>query len=194
MILTLQDKIYLTVFSIFLLSRVIELIISSINQRKIVKEGALYPREDNYNTIKVIHIFWFVSQVFEFYFLRIRVPLMLIVLVSIVLILTHIVRLSTILSLGKLWTTKICTSVKGNVVKSGLYSYVKHPNYAIVFIELFLLPIMGGAFFTAVLFTLINFVVLMKRVKLEEKFLSENSDYKKYAEGKNMFFPDPKTK
>jgi len=57
-------------------------------------------------------------------------------------------------------------------VTSGPYKWFKHPNYVAVVIEGFALPMVGFAWRTAIIFTVLNTFVLRARLKSENAALA----------------------
>jgi methyltransferase len=53
-------------------------------------------------------------------------------------------------------------------VKEGIYRFTKHPNYFVVVIEIALVPLLGQAYATAILFSAANGIFLWQRIKTEE--------------------------
>jgi methyltransferase len=82
-------------------------------------------------------------------------------------------RYHVISSLGKLWNTRIVIVPNAKLVRTGLYKYLKHPNYLIVALELFVAPLVFGAWLTAIVYTILNAILLLGfRIPAEEKALS----------------------
>ncbi|MBC7428477.1 MAG: DUF1295 domain-containing protein, partial [Bacteriovorax sp.] len=75
------------------------------------------------------------------------------------------------------WTIKVLSMKNQQLVKTGLYRYIRHPNYLIVIIEFILIPFLLKAYITMVLFSILNLFVLSKRIKLEEETLINQTDY-----------------
>jgi methyltransferase len=72
-------------------------------------------------------------------------------------------------SLGKYWNTKILR-VPGSVfVKKGPYKLFKHPNYFIVICEIIVIPMVFNLYLTAIIFTILNTIMLTVRIREEEK-------------------------
>ncbi len=80
-------------------------------------------------------------------------------------------RVWCIVSLGKFWNTKIIVLPKVVMIKKGPYKYMKHPNYLIVFVELFTIPAMFGAYITAILFPILHLLLLTIRIPAEDRAL-----------------------
>ncbi len=75
-------------------------------------------------------------------------------------------------TLGRFWNTKIIVLPGVTVIKKGPYRYIKHPNYVIVAVELFVIPLLIGAQLTAFLFPILHLLLLRVRIPSEEKALT----------------------
>ena len=76
-----------------------------------------------------------------------------------------------IISLGRFWNTKIIAVPGAELVRAGPYLFFKHPNYAVVSLEIFIYPAIFGCWITALVFGLSNIFVLKKRIRQEEAAL-----------------------
>lgn len=82
-------------------------------------------------------------------------------------------RYIIISSLGKLWNTKIIIVPNAKLVRSGIYSVVKHPNYMVVALEIFVAPLIFNAWLTAIIYTILNAILLLGfRIPAEERALA----------------------
>ena len=81
-------------------------------------------------------------------------------------------RVWTVASLGRYWTTRIITLPGAPLVRRGPYRFVRHPNYLIVTGEIALLPLVFGEVWVAVLFTILNAIALCWRIREEETALT----------------------
>src|SRR5699024_11266833 len=59
---------------------------------------------------------------------------------------TQVVRIWCIYTLGRFWNTKIIVIPGVSLIKKGPYKFIKHPNYIIVGIELFIIPMLFKAY------------------------------------------------
>ena len=81
-------------------------------------------------------------------------------------------RLGVILSLGRLWTTRVISVPGAPLVRCGPYRWLKHPNYAIVMAEIAVLPLAFGADGLALVFSLLNLLLLRHRIRIENAALA----------------------
>ena len=75
-------------------------------------------------------------------------------------------------TLGKRWNTLVVIIPGLPVVTNGPYKWFKHPNYIAVVVEGFALPLVGFAWRTALIFTILNACVLTSRLKSENAALA----------------------
>ena len=75
------------------------------------------------------------------------------------------------MSLGKFWNTKIYRIPNTSLVKKGPYKYLKHPNYLIVIAEILIIPLVFHLYLTALVFSVLNLIMLSVRIKEENKAL-----------------------
>jgi len=91
-------------------------------------------------------------------------------------------------SLGEQWNVQVVVSTRP-VVDWGPYRYVRHPNYSIVIVEMFALPLVHGAYVTAAVFSLLNAAVVWQRIRREEAALWARPEYRAKMGAKPRFLP-----
>ncbi|MDQ2721706.1 MAG: hypothetical protein M3Y19_00075 [Actinomycetota bacterium] len=74
-------------------------------------------------------------------------------------------------TLGPQWNTRIIVVPGLALVGGGPYRYFRHPNYVAVVVEGVALPLVYGAWITALVFTVLNAVLLTVRVRVEDRAL-----------------------
>ncbi|MDX5474323.1 MAG: hypothetical protein LPK00_02195 [Bacillaceae bacterium] len=180
---------FYTLFLSFVITqRLAELFIARRNEEWMLRNGAKEYFPDHYKYIVMLHVAFlvaFVSEVIIFQHSLSPIWPGLIIL----FIFTQLLRVWAIKSLGRFWNTKIIILPNAKIVKKGPYKFIRHPNYLIVGLEIILIPLLFQAYVTAIVFTILNAVVLSIRIPLEEKALiQETADYNEYSEFKNRFF------
>ncbi len=80
-------------------------------------------------------------------------------------------------------------STKLGVITTGPFRYVRHPNYAAVFLEMFFLPLIHTAWITGLAGSLGHAIVLSQRLSTEEKVLFADPDYRAAMSSKPRFLP-----
>jgi methyltransferase len=74
-------------------------------------------------------------------------------------------------TLGRQWNTRIVVVPGLDRVTGGPYRFFSHPNYVAVVVEGFALPLVHGAWLTAVIFTVLNAGLLTIRIRAEDEAL-----------------------
>ena len=75
------------------------------------------------------------------------------------------------------------------MVSSGVYSYIRHPNYLAVVIELACIPLIHTAWLSALFLSSTNAIVLFFRIREEEKLLFSLPGYREAMGGKPRLIP-----
>ena len=76
-----------------------------------------------------------------------------------------------ITTLGKQWNTRVVVVPGAARVAGGPYRFIPHPNYVAVVLEGVALPLVGGAWVTALVFSFANAALLRTRIRVEDKAL-----------------------
>jgi methyltransferase len=180
--------LFLLFFLFVVLQRSIELFVARKNEKWMKDQGALEFGSNHYQYMVIMHALFFVFFLVEKITLNRDVSLFWPLLLS-VFVFTQIMRFWVISSLGKYWNTKILVLPNVNVVRKGPYRFIKHPNYVVVTLELIVVPLLFEAYVTAVLFTILNLLILSVRIPAEEKALKELTEYEGSFQSCNRFFP-----
>lgn len=83
-------------------------------------------------------------------------------------VLLQCLRVWVMVSLGRYWTTRIIAVPGAALVRSGPYRFLRHPNYLVVAGEIAVLPLAFGAWKIAVIFSILNAVLLALRIRVED--------------------------
>jgi methyltransferase len=89
-----------------------------------------------------------------------------------VVLLAQGLRWWCIATLGRQWNTRVVVVPGLPLVHAGPYRWLPHPNYVAVVAEGAALPLVHGAWITAVAFALVNAVLLRIRVRVESEALA----------------------
>jgi methyltransferase len=81
------------------------------------------------------------------------------------------VRYWCLASLGRRWSTRILVMPGAALVRTGPYRWLKHPNYAVVVLELLLYPLLFHAWWTMAWASVANAFALRTRIAVEERAL-----------------------
>ena len=156
--------------------RLAEVFIAKRNEKSMLSKGAYEVGNSHYPYMIALHVSFFLFLIIEVIANQISLsplfPMLFLLFLAV-----QALRIWCLRSLGPFWNTKIIILPDANVVKKGPYIYFRHPNYAVVCLEIVLLPLMFQAYFTAFCFTLLNITMLSVRIPLEEKALREMTNY-----------------
>ena len=90
------------------------------------------------------------------------------------LVVTELVRLWCIRTLGRRWNARVVVVPGMPRVTGGPYRWLRHPNYVIVAVELVAIPMVHGAWVTAIVVSIANAVLLLGfRIPAEEAALRQ---------------------
>jgi methyltransferase len=89
----------------------------------------------------------------------------------VLLIAAQALRWWCIATLGRQWNARVIVVPDAPRVTSGPYRWFRHPNYVAVVVEGIALPLLHTAWVTALVFTVLNAVVLTLRLRAEERAL-----------------------
>lgn len=154
------------------IERIVELVISKRNLRWSFAQGGIEFGRSHYKYMVAIHVFLLGGSLIEVWFFRPTLIPTLSGIMFLLAIASQALRWWCICALGKRWNTLVVIIPGKPVCKTGPYRWFKHPNYVAVIIEGFALPMVGFAWRTAVIFTILNAVVLTARLRSENAALA----------------------
>jgi methyltransferase len=161
-----MDFILYLSFIIFL--RIGELILSRRNEVWLLKNGAIEYGQKHYPYIVGLHVMFLLSLFVE-YSSKQSATFSLFFLVLYLILLSF--KAWILKSLGTFWNTKIYHIHGLPLIKTGLYKYIKHPNYLIVIAEIAIIPLVFQLYITCMIFTLLNAIMLTIRIRVENQVL-----------------------
>jgi methyltransferase len=154
------------VLALVALQRVLELIYSARNTRRLLARGGVESGAVQYPFFVVLHAAWLASM-------AVFIPASTLPnwwLLGLYAALQPL-RIWTIASLGPYWTTRVITVPGAPLVRRGPYRIFRHPNYVVVCAEIATLPLAFGAVEIAILFSFFNASLLSWRIRVEERAL-----------------------
>jgi methyltransferase len=98
-------------------------------------------------------------------------------------------RLWSISSLGEAWNARAAVPANLQPVTDGPYRFIRHPNYVAVILEFLAVPLVAGAWRSAVVLSALNAAVLADRITAEERLLDASPAYREAFAGKARFIP-----
>lgn len=179
---------YFLLLASLALLRMIELRVSRRHQERLLAENGRLIVEPVYPVMVAVHTMLFFGSAAEVWWLeRAFLPLLgwaMMFLLAVCLI----GRIWVWRSLGEQWSAHVVASTRP-IVDTGPYRYVRHPNYAIVIVEMFVIPLIHTAYLTALICSTLNAYVLRSRIHMEEASLFTRPDYAVKMAKKPRFLP-----
>lgn len=148
------------------LQRLAELAIAARNTRRLLSRGGREIGASHYPLFVVLHASWLAAILLTVP--RSTEPSWGLLAIFAVL---QVLRLWVMASLGSFWTTRIITLDGAPLVRRGAYRWMRHPNYWIVVGEIALLPLAFGAWHVALIWSVLNALLLRHRIRLENAAL-----------------------
>lgn len=159
------------VVGFLVIQRLAELVLARRNHRALLARGAIEVGERHYNAFVALHAGWLLALVVT---IDPRAS-MSIPLLS-VFGLLQCGRIWVIATLGTRWTTRVMVLPGATRIRGGPYRFVDHPNYLIVCGEIAVVPLVFGAWTLAVVASVLNLLLLRKRLVVENQALAEVYD------------------
>ena len=82
-------------------------------------------------------------------------------------------RVWTLASLGTAWNVRVVAPKAEQIVTTGPYAWIRHPNYLVVILEIATIPLLHSAWVSALALSALNAFVLWHRIRTEERTLAE---------------------
>jgi methyltransferase len=169
--------------------RIFELRVSRRHQRQMIARGATRVAEQGFHWVVFVHTGVLIGAAAEAVFLRRPFIPWLAAVAFIIFLASNAVRLWVIRALGVQWSVQVMDSTPLGIISSGPFRYVRHPNYAAVFVEMLSLPLIHTAWITALAGAAAYAIVGGQRIATEERVLMANPDYHATMAGKPRFLP-----
>lgn len=147
--------------------RLAELLLARRNTRRLLDDGAVEHGASHYPLFVVLHASWLAA-------LALAAPPDATVdpWLFAIFVLLQAGRVWVIASLGRFWTTRIIDVPGAPLVRRGPFRLVRHPNYLIVVGEIAVVPLMAGLWQVALVFSVLNLMLLAWRIRIEDRALA----------------------
>lgn len=148
--------------------RLAELVLARRNTTRLLAEGAYEVGRGHYPVLVTLHVAWLGAL----WAVLLMGMAGLVAWAALAYLAVQGLRVWTLLSLGRYWTTRIIVVPDAPLVRKGPYRFVRHPNYLVVVLEIALLPLALDWWQLAAGFTAANGLALAWRIKVEEATLA----------------------
>jgi methyltransferase len=153
------------ILALVTLQRLSELVIARRNTADLFARGAIETGASHYPVMVALHASWLIGLWIFGWNQPVHWPLFALYLVL------QAGRIWVLATLGRRWTTRIITVPNESLVARGPYKFIRHPNYAVVAVEMPLLPLVFGLTWYAILFGTLNLAMLAWRISIENRAL-----------------------
>jgi len=166
-----SSHFYFAFLALLALERIGELVLSRRNARRAFARGAVEVGQRHYRVMAVFHTLFLVACAVEPIVWPHAYPAALGAAALAGAVAAQALRYWAIATLGERWNVRIIVLPGAAPVVAGPYRWVRHPNYVAVVLEMLCVPLIHGAFVTALAFSLGNGLLLLVRIRAEEAAL-----------------------
>jgi methyltransferase len=92
-------------------------------------------------------------------------------------------------SLGEGWSVRAVVGPVFRPSQRGPYRWIRHPNYLALILEFMALPMLGGAWASALVLSGLHAGAIARRVRAEERLLDAEPDYRQAFASRARFLP-----
>jgi methyltransferase len=167
-------QLYLCFLGLLGLERFGELLLSLRNARAARAAGAVEAGQGHYPVMVAFHTLFLVSCALEVTLVPRAFPGLVGWVALAVALAAQALRYWAVATLGVRWNTRVLVWPGVAPVTGGPYRFLRHPNYLAVVLEMAAVPLVHGAWVTAVAFSLGNALLLRVRIRSEEQALGRS--------------------
>jgi methyltransferase len=167
---------YYGLLGLVALERGFELWLSRRNAAAALARGGIERGREHFGFMRALHAAFLAGCALEVALLdrpfdpRLGFPMLALALAA------QALRYWAIATLGARWNVRVIVVPGEPVVTRGPYRWLRHPNYLAVVLEGFALPLIHGAWLTALGFSALNAWLLHVRIRVEERALAEHCE------------------
>lgn len=169
--------LFVGLIGLVVLERLLELVLTERNARRLRARGGFEVGRPHFVPMALLHTGLLLAAPLEVFLLQRPMMPWLAGSMLLLVVATMALRYWAISSLGDRWTTRIFVVPEESPKVGGPYRWLRHPNYLAVIVEVAALPLVHSAWWTAIVFSFANALVLRVRIRVEEAALEEHSDY-----------------
>jgi methyltransferase len=169
--MTASHLAYLALIAAIAVERLVELVVNRRHQRRLFARGAYEAGRRHFPVMVALHTGLLLAAPAEVLLLdRPFLPWLGWPMLALVAA-TTAMRWWVIHLLGDHWTIRVWVLPGAPLVTRGPYRFLRHPNYVGVAVEVFALPLVHTAWWTALAFGLGNLWLLAHRIRVEDRAL-----------------------
>jgi len=167
-VLRVSGRVILSIIVLALVTaqRLGELVLASRNTRRLKSRGAIEIGARHYPLLVILHGAWLIGLWWLAWDSDISLAWLA------VFVVLQGLRVWVIATLGGRWTTRIIILPGAPLISRGPYRFLSHPNYTVVAAEIAVLPLAFGLPIYAVVFSILDAIVLFIRIREEARALA----------------------
>jgi len=165
--------LYLAFLGLLYLERLVEMLLSRRNARLAFAAGGVETGRGHYAVMVPVHALFPLACAVEVLALHRGFSRVVGFAALAVALAAQVMRWWVVATLGRQWNTRIIVVPGANPVTAGPYRYLRHPNYLAVMLEAASVPLIHGAWLSAIVFAAANAGLLSVRIPAEERALGE---------------------
>jgi methyltransferase len=142
-----------------------ELVIARRNTAALMAQGAREVGAGHYPVMVAMHSAWIVALLVFGWNEAVSLPWLALYAVL------QLFRIWILGTLGRRWTTRVIVLEGEELVARGPFRFVRHPNYMLVAAEIIVAPMVLGLWWVAVVWTVLNALMLRHRITVEDTAL-----------------------
>lgn len=170
---TSTQALFLGFMALLVAERLVELVLSKRNADRAFARGGVETGQAHYRVMVVFHTLFLVACVAEVLVLQPSFPGGWGWAALGGAVVAQGLRYWAIATLGDRWNSRIIVVPGLAPVTGGPYRFLRHPNYVAVVLELASVPLIHGAWRTALFFSVGNAALLFVRIRAEEAALGD---------------------
>lgn len=147
--------------------RIVELVVSHRHARALLARGGIEHGGEHYPAMVALHASLLAGCLLEPRLAPRPVAPVFVALMIVAVAAAQSLRWWAIMTLGERWSTRVIVLPGASRVRRGPYRYFAHPNYFAVMVEGLALPLACSAWWTALVFTLLDAWLLRMRLRVE---------------------------
>ncbi len=187
--INISQAVFVGLVFAVVLQRLFELRVSLRNEAALRARGAIEHAPQQMPWMIFVHTAWLFAMLMEVFVFQ-RPFVWALALPSLALFaIGQTLRIAAMKTLGPRWTVKVLTLPGEPPVTRGVYRWLRHPNYLGVILEMLALPLFHSAWVTALTFSAANALLLIYRIKAEERALRSDNAYDDHFRDRSRLIP-----
>jgi methyltransferase len=159
-----------------ILQRLLELRTSKLNASYLLTHGGQLHHDNALKLVKLLQVTWFFSMLGEVWGLNRPYTPALFTISLAATFAGQYLRYLSMQALGSRWTLQLIVIPGAPKINTGIYRYLNHPNWLGVALEILAVPLIHSAYLSALVFSVANAFLLVKRIQAEEHVINHNHE------------------